>query len=411
MTGNGWLILLADWARCHRRTALATGAALGGVGLLGLGVLLGVGLDLMLSEPPPRPVAHSAPTEPPPPRLSHRSTTAWPIYEDFSQAPEGPTGDRVPPSILDAPPTGDTTTPEGIVPPLARPPQPSAEPPSVARLLPPTPLPAPPEAADPDGAPTPPWRLNAVPVVADPGRDMVAVVIDDMGLDRRRTDRVIALPGPLTTSFLSYAEDLPAQTAAARRAGHELMIHLPMQPTNPAIDPGPGALTVDMDPLAISDALTRALASFPGFVGLNNHMGSRFTAQADPMRVVLSEVRRRGLLWLDSRTTADSVAGEQARHLGLPLAVRDVFLDHRAGRDVVRRQLAHLARIAHAHGYAVAIGHPRDDTIAELAPWIDSLPGKGLQLVPISAIVARYGLPANAPELAATPPNPEPTRP
>lgn len=234
---------------------------------------------------------------------------------------------------------------------------------------------------------------------------MVAIVIDDMGLDRKRTDAVIALPGPLTTAFLAYADHLPEQAARARRAGHELMVHLPMEPTGRGIDPGPGALMVDMDPLAISAALARALEGFGGFVGLNNHMGSRFTAQADPMRVVLSEVKRRGLLWLDSRTTPDSVAIEEARRLGVPLAVRDVFLDHREGRQVVRTQLAQLERIARAHGYAVAIGHPRDATITELAGWIDRLPDKGLQLVPISAIVARHGL-AASPELAAGPDQP-----
>jgi len=215
---------------------------------------------------------------------------------------------------------------------------------------------------------------------------MVAIVIDDLGLDRRRTAQVTALSGPLTLSYLAYAQALPAQTAAGRAVGHELMVHMPMQPGDSDIDPGPGALRVGQDGAEIRRRLERALAAFDGHVGLNNHMGSRFTAHAAGMRVVLETTRRRGLLFLDSRTTGGSVAPRLAAATGVPFLERTVFLDHDPHRAAVERQLGALERIARAHGHAVAIGHPRDATVAALRDWLPRAEARGLALVPASAI-------------------------
>ncbi|WP_092782268.1 divergent polysaccharide deacetylase family protein [Rhodospira trueperi] len=233
------------------------------------------------------------------------------------------------------------------------------------------------------------WLANALNV-PDPGRHpMVAVVIDDLGLDRARTQRVLSLPGPLTLSFMSYAKDLPAQAAAGRARGHERMLHMPMQPSSAGIDPGPGALMVEQAPDEIRRRLERALAGFSGYIGLNNHMGSRFTANAAGMRVVMEVARRRELLFLDSRTTGSSVAPRLAPAAGVPFLERTVFLDHDPQRGAVDRQLAALERLASRHGHAVAIGHPRDATIAALAAWIEPARARGLALVPASAI-ARF---------------------
>jgi polysaccharide deacetylase 2 family uncharacterized protein YibQ len=233
------------------------------------------------------------------------------------------------------------------------------------------------------------WLANALNV-PDPGRHpMVAVVIDDLGLDRARTQQVLSLPGPLTLSFMSYAEDLPAQAAAGRARGHERMLHMPMQPSGAGIDPGPGALMVGQAPDEIRRRLERALASFSGYIGLNNHMGSRFTANAAGMRVVMDMAHRRELLFLDSRTTGSSVAPRLAPAAGVPFLERTVFLDHDPQRGAVDRQLAALERLAARHGHAVAIGHPRDATIAALAAWIEPARARGLALVPASAI-ARF---------------------
>jgi hypothetical protein len=238
----------------------------------------------------------------------------------------------------------------------------------------------------PDG-PVPAWRANAIPVALD-RRPMVAVVLDDLGLNRTRTAAAAALPGPLTLSFLAYAENLPAQTRLARAAGHELLLHQPMEPEG-AEDPGPQALLTGLSAAENRARLEAALNRLPGIVGINNHMGSRFTADAAAMRPVMAALRARGLLYLDSRTTGRSVGVAAAAEAGVPHAGRDVFLDHdrAAGRAYVERRLAELEALAHETGAAVAIGHPADATLAALADWLPGLSARGLQLVPISAIV------------------------
>jgi uncharacterized protein len=231
------------------------------------------------------------------------------------------------------------------------------------------------------------WLRFAVPAPPPVGRPLVAVVIDDLGLDRQRTAEVIGLPGPLTLSFMTYAQDLAAQTAAGRRAGDELLLHVPMQPVDSRQNPGPRALMVAMSPEEIQRELDWGLDRFAGFVGINNHMGSRFTADAHGMAVVMAELKRRGLLFLDSRTTAASAGTREAAAAGVPYAARDVFLDDVPSRPAIDRQLALAERVARRNGSAIAIGHGHDPTIAALRAWLPSLRRKGLVLVPLSAVV------------------------
>ena len=122
-------------------------------------------------------------------------------------------------------------------------------------------------------------------------------------------------------------------------------------------------------------------------VGINNHMGSRFTAWEPGMRKVMEQLRRKGLLFLDSITTQQTVGYRLARSMGIANTTRDVFLDHDMRREAIADALAKTERIARDRGYAVAIGHPHDGTIEELAAWLPTLKAKGIQLVPVSTIV------------------------
>lgn len=234
-----------------------------------------------------------------------------------------------------------------------------------------------------------PWRRNAV-ATADPrGRPMIAIVIDDLGLDRRNADRVAQLPGPLTLSFMTYAHDLAAQTQAARAAGHELMVHVPMQPLDGELNAGFNVLRSDLPPGMLLRRIDWALSRFDGYVGINNHMGSRFTADGSGMAVLFAELRRRGLLFLDSRTTPATVGGAVAARYGVPFATRNIFLDNEASAEAVWAQLTKVEADARRTGFAVAIGHPHDGTIAALALWLPTLSQRGFALVPISRIVER----------------------
>ncbi len=233
------------------------------------------------------------------------------------------------------------------------------------------------------------WQRYAVPVPGAEGRPMIAIVIDDAGIDRRRSLQAMTLKGPLTFAFLPYAHDLAAQAAAAHASGHELIVHLPMEPDDGSADPGPNALMTNLDPGEILRRLRWDLARFDGYVGVSNHMGSEFTADSSAMRTVMTELKARGLLFLDSRTTRESVAVWIARDLGVPLAERNVFLDNEVAPEAVRARLAELEQVAHQDGFAVGIGHLHDVTLDELARWLPEVEGRGFALVPISAIVRR----------------------
>lgn len=161
------------------------------------------------------------------------------------------------------------------------------------------------------------WRRNAIPFADLNSRPLIAIVIDDVGLDRPRSKRAWELPGPLTMAFLPYAKELREQVKAARANGKEIMLHLPMEPASRA-DPGPGALLVSMPDNEIGRRTAAALDGMEGYVGVNNHMGSRFTTFKLGMQTVLQQVRARGLLFLDSRTTAQTVAEQIALEAGVP---------------------------------------------------------------------------------------------
>lgn len=247
---------------------------------------------------------------------------------------------------------------------------------------------------------TPPWLAYAVPLPSESmaGRPLIAVVIDDLGLDRRRSSKIVDLPAPLTLSFLPYAQDLAQQTATGRARGHELLVHVPMEPMGANYDPGPESnlLKVGLSAQEIRARLERDLAQFSGYVGVNNHMGSKFSSDKVGMRIALAELRERGLLFLDSRTSAQSVGAEVAREVGLPFAERNVFLDNVPSLQAVGDQLEKVEAYARQYGHAIAIGHPHDGTIEALSVWLPTLEAKGFVLAPVSAIVKRQAVLAAA---------------
>ena len=247
----------------------------------------------------------------------------------------------------------------------------------------------PPSLIPPPATAKPAWLRYAVPVPATGNHPLVAIVLDDLGLDRMRTAEAMRLSGPLTLSFMTYASDLAAQTQAARHAGHELLLHVPMEAVDQHADPGPHGLFTALSREEILDRLRWGLDRFDGFVGINNHMGSKFTADERGMAPVMEELRARGLMFLDSRTSPSSAGLRLAIAYGVPHAGRDVFLDDDQTPSAIARQLARLEQLARQHGSAIAIGHPHDATIAALKAWLPLLGEKGLVLVPVSAVV-RY---------------------
>jgi len=234
-----------------------------------------------------------------------------------------------------------------------------------------------------------PWRKYAALTQDTGDKPVIAIVIDDAGLDQPRTARTVDLPGPITISYLPYARDLQSQVNAARNAGHEVMLHMPMEPSSATIDPGPHALLARYDRQKILNEMTWMLDRFDGYVGVNNHMGSKFTADPERMRVVMEVMKSRGLMFLDSRTSADSVGYSTASSFGVPAITRDIFIDDADDAAKIADMLARTENVARKQGFAIAIGHPRDLTIGALRKWIPEIQAKGFVLVPVTDVLRR----------------------
>lgn len=242
-------------------------------------------------------------------------------------------------------------------------------------------------ALKPFGRPKPLWLQNASAMPDIRGRPMIALVIDDVGVDRKRSLRAMHLPGSVTLSFLPYALEVQREAQQARALGHEIMVHVPMEPESPDVDPGPNALRVTDSPTEIQRRLDWDLGRFSGYVAVNNHMGSKFTRDPEGMRIVLDTIKARGIFFLDSRTTSTTVGLHLAEILGVPHLGRDVFLDNVETREEVSTRLAEVERVARRYGYGIAIGHPHDATLDVLEKWTREIEERGFVLVPISTVM------------------------
>lgn len=232
----------------------------------------------------------------------------------------------------------------------------------------------------------PAWRRNAVPPPPIAGRPMIAIIIDDMGNSMSSFERILSFDKPLTLSFFPHVENVQVQIDRARAAGFEIMAHIPMEPVLP-LDPGPNALLAGLGLNELRSRLDWHLARIDGIVGVNNHMGSLVTADQDAMTVVMDELSQRGLLFVDSRTSAKSVAGPLARRMQLPNVDRDVFIDYEDVQGSIQEQLEILERKAKKYGFAVGIGHPRPMTLDMLEPWLKTIEDRGFVVVPVTTVV------------------------
>lgn len=222
-----------------------------------------------------------------------------------------------------------------------------------------------------------------------PGHPKIAIIIDDMGVDRRRSREIIGIAAPLTLAFLPYAAGVAELAGEARVAGHELMIHMPMEAMNGDLNLGGIALREGMSAAEIDAQMEKAFTAFEGYKGLNNHMGSRLTGEAQAMARVMQALEGKGLYFIDSKTIGNSVAADVARAYGLETGERDVFLDHKESDEFVRVALREVENIARRRGYAIAIGHPKDVTIRGLKAWAADAQKRGYLLVHASALVER----------------------
>ncbi len=215
----------------------------------------------------------------------------------------------------------------------------------------------------------------------------VSIVIDDLGNSLAPGRRVIALSAPVVLAILPHTTHGTRLATAAKQAGKEVLLHLPMQPLADA-EPGPGAIEIGMPARELGITLDYDLRTVPHAIGVSNHMGSRMTQDEDAMRALLGALRARGnLFFLDSRTGTRSAVARVGRALGVPILARDVFLDHHTDSTAIHARLDELAAVARQRGHAIGIGHPHARTLAALEAWLAAAAGKNIRVTPLSELL------------------------
>lgn len=235
---------------------------------------------------------------------------------------------------------------------------------------------------------TGPAVLMPVPAAADAANPpRIAIIIDDLGYQRSAGRRVVALPGPVAVAVLPLTPRASELAEAAHAAGKEVLLHLPLQSLGEQ-DPEPGGIVLDMSRAQLARTFAGSLRSVPHVVGVNTHQGSLLTQHPGHMHWLMQEIGARDdLFFVDSYTTARSVALKLAREAGIASVRRDVFLDHAPGPDTVAREFSRLKRIAREKGMAVGIGHPYPSTLALLERELPRLADEGIELVGIAEYV------------------------
>jgi len=217
---------------------------------------------------------------------------------------------------------------------------------------------------------------------------LVAIIVDDLGADLAMMEDFLGLKLNLTAAVLPNVPHARAVAELAHADGREVLLHVPMEPRDyPTVDPGEEALMVDLSTAEVQRRLRSYLQTVPWVVGVNNHMGSRFTESRVGMRGVLQILKEQGLFFVDSRTTAESVVIAEAEGMEIAHAERDLFLDNDINEEAIRRQIRKLIGIAREQGSAIGICHPHLETIAALKKEAHGFVAAGVKLVPVSALL------------------------
>jgi polysaccharide deacetylase 2 family uncharacterized protein YibQ len=219
-------------------------------------------------------------------------------------------------------------------------------------------------------------------------RPKIAIVIDDLGGENHTSQELLHWNLPLTFSILPLTPHSKTLALEAHRKGKEIILHLPMEPHGyPKIQPGEGVLLEEMDEERLLQQLSKDIEAIPYIKGVSNHMGSQLMEDPEKMRIILSELKRRGLFFLDSRTTPQTVGLQIAESIGLKAMERTLFLDHSSGEGDAKHELGRLIEISLSQGKAIGIGHPHPSTIKSLKEMISKIQEKRIDIVPLSDLM------------------------
>jgi polysaccharide deacetylase 2 family uncharacterized protein YibQ len=217
----------------------------------------------------------------------------------------------------------------------------------------------------------------------------IALIIDDIGANLSRARPFLDLGIPITFAILPRLARTQEAAEMIHNEGHEIMLHQPMEPINRDLDPGPGALYVGYGSNKITTIMEENISHIPFAIGVNNHMGSKFTACQEGVLEALQVVKERGLFFVDSLTTNRSTAYETAKDLHMRAAARNFFLDHTLEEPAILQQLHKLKRYALKHGHAVSIGHPFPKTARAIRTFLKTSKESGITWVHISSLIKK----------------------
>lgn len=217
----------------------------------------------------------------------------------------------------------------------------------------------------------------------------LAIIIDDIGYNQAQGKRAVALRTPITLSVLPHTPGAQSLAEAGYRAGKQIMLHIPMSNVSHKTL-GPGALTTSMDKEEFLTSLRNSISDIPHISGINNHMGSELTSMQEPMTWLMQELNQHKLFFVDSLTSADSVAYSTAKQHGIISAKRDIFLDNIQEEKVIEKQLLKAIELAKKQGYAIAIGHPYPSTLNVLESYAGYFIDHGILITPASAVALNH---------------------
>ncbi len=235
------------------------------------------------------------------------------------------------------------------------------------------------------------WHRYASPLPIDEELPRIAIIITDMGLNKKQTTSAIEkIPAGVNFAFSPYGLALNDWRNLARSTGHEILMLVPMEPINyPQNNPGTLTLLTTEDPLKNKETLNKIMGKLVGYVGMMNHMGDKFMTQQPSLRPILNEINARGLMFVDAQTTQFSKGASIAQSIGLPRATNDTFIDEITSREEILVQLQDLKNRARARGVAVGVARNYPMSITIIEKWSKGLADQGFQLVPITATVNR----------------------
>lgn len=216
----------------------------------------------------------------------------------------------------------------------------------------------------------------------------IAIVVGGLGLSQTGTQRAIReLPGEVTLAFAASGNSLQRWMQEARRAGHEILLQLPLEPFDyPQNDPGPYTLRTDMSEAQNLAELHRAMARITNYTGIVNFMGGRFLSSADALEPVMRDVASRGLLFLDDASSAQSLSGTIAGAVSAPHAFADLQLDADLSRTAVLKKLDELERIARRNGTAIGIASAFDESVDAIREWCEEAGTRGIEIVGVASL-------------------------